>query len=103
MLMAVHMIRHDACGANLRDLRGELPPDVRPPHAPREIVPSEGGMVGAETARVIDETWDLLRRQHGAAVDEREVNADAERRRRFRDGDGLSKCRLPRHEARRAQ
>ena len=66
----------------------------------RKIARASRREVAAQTSVGIDEVRNAFRRQHGRAIDEHQVQADAERRQAARASDGVADCNAAHHQTR---
>src|SRR5437762_191215 len=80
VLVRVQMRQPDARPLQPRDLRRELALDVVERHAPLQAGDDERLPRRAKPSIVCDERWNVVGRERGGAVHEREVHADTERR-----------------------
>ena len=103
MLVGVHMVQRQSGGGEGRelglDLRGELATHRR---AEEEIHPGPDHVL-AEEALAIDEVRHPLRRQHWPALDQDQMEPDAQARQTSSPGDGIARPGLARHQACRRQ
>src|SRR6185437_8190293 len=78
MMMRVDVIEPQAGGAERFELRADFGGDLAPRSRAEKNPSAEHGEVVGKTARRIDQTGQLLRRQHRPAVNQDEMEPDAQ-------------------------